>query len=360
MDAQKPLAKRRGAQVHPTNRFERLEVIEDFDHLEFDDEIRRDERVVPTEFYDDVTQGVIAENDSPDLHFRYSVNPYRGCEHGCAYCYARPYHEYLGMNAGLDFETKIMVKRESPRLLREWLARPGWKCEPIMLSGVTDCYQPIERSLGITRACLEVMLEARQPVEIISKSRLILRDKDLLEELARRRLVHVTVAVTTLDFNLAREMEPRAAAPIRRLEVIETLTKVGVPVRLLLAPVIPGLTDSEMPAILAAGAKAGAVSAGYVLLRLPGAVRPVFLDWLERMHPLKRSRVEQMIRETRGGRLSDPRFGSRMRGEGTSAEGLEALFNLFRRKHGLDRSMPRLDIDSFRPPTLSNGQQWLF
>lgn len=355
-----PSPKRRGAHVDPPNRFERIALEPDLEQVERDPDFQTPLRVLPTEFFDDQTRSIVTSNDSPDLYFRYSCNPYRGCEHGCSYCYARPYHEYLGFSAGTDFETKILVKRRAPELFREFLARPDWSPEPIMFSGVTDCYQPIERRLRLTRGCLEVALEANQPIEIITKSSLVLRDQDLLEELARRSLVHVNVAVTTLDADIARAMEPRASSPTERLGAIKRLSKAGVPVRALVAPLVPGLTDSELPSILKAAAERGASSAGYVLLRLPGNVRPVFLDWLSRAIPLRADRVLERIRATRSGELNDPRFGSRMRGKGEFAEQIAEMFRLFAARFGLSGRLPPLDVSRFRPPRRPGGQQWLF
>lgn len=351
-------AKRRGAELDPPNRFERI-------HIEEDADAHRDEedgrlRILPTEVYLDDSKTIVTENDSPDVWFRYSLNPYRGCEHGCTYCYARPTHEQLGWSAGLDFERRILAKPRAPRLLAEFLRRPAYRCEPIVLSGVTDPYQPVERRLGITRRCLELMLECGQPVELVSKSGLILRDLDLFAEMARRRLVAAAVAVTTLDRALQRSMEPRAASPEKRLEVIQKLSEAGVPVRLLLAPWIPGLTDPEIPAILEAAARAGATAASYVLLRLPYAVKEVFFDWLDRTRPNKRPLIESRIREIRGGKLNDPSFATRMKGAGPWAEEYHRLFELFSKRFGLDRPASRLDVEQFRPPRDPTGQLTLF
>lgn len=351
--------KRRGAHIDPPNRFDRLHQEIDYEHLEHDPDAGDPPRI-KTEFLRDESRSVVTENDSPDVRFRYSLNPYRGCEHGCAYCYARPYHELLGYSAGVDFESKILVKEEAPALLRDFLASGRWQCEPIVLSGVTDCYQPAERLFRLTRQCLEVMLEAHQPVEIITKNRLIVRDLDLLSELAARRLVQANISVTTLDDKLARSMEPRTSLPAQRLEGIQRLSAAGVPVRVMVAPIVPGLTDSEIPRILAAAADAGAQDAGYVLLRLPGNVQPVFLDWLQREQPAKQSLVTSRIRSTRTGRMNDATFGSRMRGEGEIADQISALFKLFKRKYGLDQGPPELDCSRFQPPVSSSGQQWLF
>lgn len=330
------LAKRRGAGVNPPNRYERIRLEADPEHGERDSGLR----ILPTEVYADSSRSVVTEVKSPDLRFRFSLNPYRGCEHGCTYCYARPTHEMLGWSAGVDFETKIMAKPEAHRLLREFLRSGKHDGEPITLSGVTDPYQPIERRMKITRGCLEVFLEEGHPVEILTKNRLILRDLDLLEQLAKRRLVHATLAITTLDEPLQHEMEPRASSPLGRLDVMRQLTAIGVPVRVLLAPLIPGLTDSEMPGILKAARLCGATSASYVVLRLPAGVKEVFLDWLERSYPERAARVKARIRELRGGRWNDPRFGTRMTGTGRAAEDIAKLFAIFTNKYGLNRPMP--------------------
>jgi DNA repair photolyase len=338
-------ARGRGAGWNPPNRFEpyRLEVLpEDVDPAE------EGPRRLDTELLVDASRSILAENDSPDVPFRYSLNPYRGCEHGCVYCYARPSHEYLGFSAGLDFESKILVKPEAPKLLDQALRRPGWVPQTVALSGNTDCYQPVERRLELTRRCLEVFLAHRNPVAIITKNGLVTRDLDLLGELARLDLVHVAVSITTLDPELARAMEPRASAPARRLETVEILAAAGIPVGVNVAPVVPGLNDEEIPAILKESARRGARSAAYILLRLPGAVEPLFLDWLERELPDRARRVLHGIREVRGGRLGDPRFGSRMRGEGTMAESLRALFELMCRRHGLNRERRELSTARFR------------
>jgi DNA repair photolyase len=350
----------RAAQIRPPNRFESAHRQDDFEQLEPDDELVADRRAIPTQFLPDDSKTIIRENDSPDVGFRFSINPYRGCEHGCVYCYARPGHETLGMDAGLDFETKILVKHDAARLLRRELARPAWDGEFIAISGVTDCYQPIERKLRLTRSCLEVLLEARQPVGIITKNVLMLRDLDLLAPMAELRLVHVNLSVTTLDGELARTMEPRTATPAAKLRAIAELTAAGVPTRVMVAPIVPGLTDEHVPAVLEAAAAAGAKAAGFVLLRLPFAVLPIFQDWLARNFPLKKDRVEALIRSTRGGRMSDPRWGSRMRGEGPYAEQIARTFKVFAKKYGLDGPLPPLDSSQFRRPIDANGQKSLF
>ncbi|MEX2286889.1 MAG: PA0069 family radical SAM protein [Planctomycetaceae bacterium] len=355
-----PTRKGRGSFISPPNRFETSHHEPDFEHLEHDEEFVDSLGRQKTEFVQDTTQSVVTENDSPDIGFRYSLNPYRGCEHGCAYCYARPSHEYLGYNAGIDFESRILVKTRAPELFAEWLARDRWKPEPIIFSGVTDCYQPAERKFELTRGCLRVALEARQPICIITKNALVLRDLDVLEEMARWNIISVAISVTSLDHALARTLEPRTSPPAARLRAIAQLSAAGVPVRVMVAPVIPGLNDSEIPAILSAASEAGAQSAGFVLLRLPLAVRPVFLEWLRVHEPTRASRVESLIRTTRQGKLNDPNFGSRMRGKGPLAEQIEQTFRVFTHKHGLDKPIPPLETARFRPPRCSRGQLRLF
>ena len=287
-DQPKPNPKGRGSHLHLPNRFEAVRTEPDFEQCEHDEELLAELDHCETEYFADQSQTVVSENNSPDISFRYSLNPYRGCSHGCSYCYARPTHEYLGFNAGLDFETRIMVKHDAAALLRAFLARPKWVPETIVMSGVTDCYQPAERRFGITRQCLEVALEARQAIGIITKNALVLRDLDLLREMASMDLVHVSISVTTLDAELARTMEPRTSTPAARLRAIRELSQAGIPVRVMAAPIIPSLNDREIPAILEAAAKAGAKAASYTLLRLPLTVKPVFLEWLERTQPLAR------------------------------------------------------------------------
>ncbi|MEX0715095.1 MAG: PA0069 family radical SAM protein [Planctomycetaceae bacterium] len=350
----------RGSLLAPPNRFERVRVVPDDDAAVPPDEWEADERGLRTEFFVDASKSIVSENDSPDVGFRYSVNPYRGCEHGCAYCYARPTHEYLGLNAGIDFESKVFVKERAPELFREWLARRKREAEVVVFSGVTDCYQPAERRFRLTRRCLEVALEARQPVAIITKNALVVRDLDVLAKMAESRLVCVSISVTTLDASLARSLEPRTSPPRSRLEAIRKLSAAGVPTRAMLAPIIPGLNDSEIPALLKAVAEAGAETAHYVLLRLPLSVRPVFQEWLARERPEARSRVESRIRSARGGELNDPRFGTRMKGEGPLAEQIARTFHVFARRHGLGEQTTALDASQFRRPTGPAGQGWLF
>ncbi len=361
MTPQNPKFKGRGAPVNPPNRYERTRVEDDWEQLDAaDDELPAGARAVPTEFLPDKSQSLIVENHSPDVPFRFSMNPYRGCEHGCAYCYARPGHETLGMNAGLDFETKVLVKHDAVRLLRQELAKPSWRGDVIALSGVTDCYQPAERRFRLTRGLLEVMLEARQPVGIVTKNALVLRDLDILQPMAEQHLVHVNLSVTTLDSELARTMEPRTATPAARLRAIRDLSAAGVPARVIVAPIIPGLNDHEMPQILTAAKEAGARAAAYVLLRLPLAVAPIFTAWLAEYRPLAKERVEQLIRSTRGGELNDSQFGSRMRGKGPYADGIRRTFQMFTKKLDLDQPLPPLDSSRFRPPRSADGQLSLF
>lgn len=334
----------RGAASNPPNRFEPIS-------LERDADWDPDQDPAPkTRFYRDVSQTIISYNDSPDIPFRASLNPYRGCEHGCSYCYARPTHEYLGFSAGLDFESRIMVKENAPDLLRRELSSPKWKPQELAMSGVTDCYQPIERRLQLTRRCLAVLAEFRNPVSIITKNALVTRDLDLLRELAAHRAVHVNISITTLDSELARKLEPRAASPKGRLAAMETLAKAGVPVGVLVAPVIPALNEPEIPSVLAAAAAAGAGWAYTEVLRLPLAVAPIFEQWLERNYPERKDKVLGRIRSIRGGKLNDPRFGSRMSGQGIFAEQIHQMFEVARRKAGIPEDGPELSIAAFRRP----------
>lgn len=351
---------RHGSEIDPPNRFDRIRAMPDFEQLEWDQEALDARTQRPIEFLSDASRSIISENDSPDIPFRYSVNPYRGCAHGCSYCYARPGHEYLGFNAGLDFETKIVVKHEAPQLFREWLSRRRPPADVVTFSGVTDCYQPAERSFRLTRGCLEVALEARQPVSIITKNALILRDLDLLRDLAAVRLVQVNISITTLDAELARAMEPRTSIPSARLRAISELSQAGVPVRAMIAPIIPGLNDSEIPSLLDAVARAGAIQAAHTLVRLPLTVAPVFLEWLQRTQPLKAARIESQIRQTRGGALNSTRWGRRMGGGGPLAQQIHTLFATFARRHGVDGRLPALDCDAFCPPSLPGRQRSLF
>lgn len=356
----RPNAKGRGAQIKPPNRFDRIQYEDDWEHIELDNDYMQSCRSIKTVYLPDDSQSIVAENDSPDVGFRFSLNPYRGCSHGCVYCYARPTHEYLGLNAGLDFESKVFVKHRAPELFRDWLCRPSWVPEFIAFSGVTDCYQPAERNFQLTRRCIEVALEARQPIGIITKNALVGRDLDLLKQMAAFGVINVSLSITTLDESLARTMEPRTSPPSARLRTIKQLNDAGVAVGVMVAPIIPGLNDSEIPAILQAAANAGAHSASYILLRLPHNVRPVFVDWLDRNLPLKKERIESRIRSTRDGEMNDAEFGRRMRGQGPLADQIKQTFQVFARKYSLDKKPPPLETAHFTPPTCSSGQLRLF
>ncbi|WP_165228242.1 PA0069 family radical SAM protein [Aquisphaera insulae] len=356
-----PLAAGRGARVNPPNRFERTHHELDLSELDSDDDADYIASLgrPPTTFIPDHSRTILCRNDSPDVGFEVSINPYRGCEHGCVYCYARPGHEYLGYSAGLDFETRILVKHDAPELLRRELMKPSYAPKVLALSGVTDAYQPAERRLRLTRRCLEVLAEFRHAVGIVTKNRLVVRDLDLLRELASHGAAGVMLSVTTLDPGLARDLEPRTSPPAARLEAIRSLAAAGVPVGVMVAPVIPGLTDHEMPAILEAAAGAGATIAGYVVLRLPMAVAPLFEDWLERHRPAVKDRVLGRIRALRDGRLNDPRFGSRMRGEGPLAELIHRVFHVACRRHGLNRERWSVSPSAFRRPEGSGAGRQL-
>jgi DNA repair photolyase len=335
----------RGTLLNPSSRFDRLSVEPDPDAPADDESAPR------TEFLRDTSRSLITRNDSPDIPFEYSINPYRGCEHGCAYCYARPYHEYLGLSAGLDFETKIFVKTEAPDLLRKELGKRAWKGDPIGLSGVTDCYQPVERRLQLTRRCLEVMVECRQPVGAITKSALVGRDADLFGELARHRAADVCVTITTLDESLRRALEPRAATSDARLGALARLAEAGVPAGVMVAPVIPGLTDHEIPAILKRAREAGARFAGFTMLRLPHGVGALFDEWLTAHVPDQKEKILGRLRQVRLGCLTDARFGHRMGGDGPIADITAQLFRRASEKHGLATGLGSLSSAAFRPPT---------
>jgi len=348
----------RGTEVNPENRYERIHFEPEVDPDGYVDP--DDTRRVATRLYRDASRTILAENQSPDIPFRYSLNPYRGCEHGCVYCYARPSHEYLGFSAGLDFESRLLVKHDAPELLRQTLRAPRWQPAVIALSGNTDCYQPVERQLQITRRCLEVLAQFRNPTGVITKSALVARDVDLLAELAQHGAAHAFVSITTLDNDLARRLEPRAARPERRLAAVRTLAAAGVPVGVMTAPILPGLNDEEIPRILAAAAAAGARSASWVMARLPAPVDALFEAWLESNFPDRKRRVLHRIRECRDGQISDSQFGRRMRGTGVYAQHIEALFRSAARTHGLAQALPPLRTDAFRRPAQSGDQMTLF
>ncbi len=333
----------RGAAGNPKNRFERIEVEPDPEGSD------AEEPGPKTVYLRDVSRSIVARNDSPDIGFDASINPYRGCSHGCIYCYARPMHEYLGFSAGLDFESKILVKQNAPELLRKELSSSRWEPQVLAISVATDCYQPVERKLRITRRCLEVLAEFRNPVAVVTKNHLVTRDIDLLSELAHYDAAVVMVSLTTLDDDLRRVMEPRTSRPARRLAAIEALAQAGVPVGVVIAPVIPGLNDHEIPALLSEAAEAGAGFAAYTPVRLPYAVAPLFEDWLERHFPERKEKVLNRIRSMRGGKLNDPRFGTRMRGEGIFAEQIGQLFSISCRRAGIgEKRSPKLSTAAFR------------
>lgn len=344
---------RHGSNLDPPNRFDSI-------HLQWDEESQQtlDRREI--EYLTDNSKSIVAENNSPDIPFRYSLNPYRGCVHGCSYCYARPTHEYLGFNAGLDFETRIVVKPNAAELFRRFLSRRSWNCEPIAFSGVTDCYQPVERQLRLTEQCLQVASECNQPVTIVTKNALVTREVDLLASMARRNLVHVNLSITTLDPQLARDMEPRTSIPAARLRAIKTLADADVPVGVMVAPMIPGLNDHETAEILNRAKQAGAIVAGYVLLRLPLTVAPVFEHWLRERRPEQAEKVLGRIEQTRDGRRNDSEFGRRMIGSGKIAEQIRAMFQLFRNQAGLGNRMPEMDCTQFQCPQPNDGQLELF
>jgi DNA repair photolyase len=351
--------KGRGSTSNPSGRFERLAYDDaDLDVVqpdEFDDAGPANPQ---TEFFRDTSASIVARNESPDVGFDASINPYRGCEHGCVYCYARPTHEFLGLSAGLDFETKIFVKEKAPELLRAKLSSPSWKPTPLALSGVTDAYQPIERRLRLTRRVLEVLAEFRNPVIVVTKNHLVTRDVDLLATLAEHRAVSVYVSITTLDAALARTMEPRTSSPDRRLAAITALARAGIPTGVLVAPIVPALTDSEVPRILECAAGAGARYAGRVVLRLPHGVTSIFEEWLAAHYPDRKDKILARVRALRGGKLYRARFGERMGGTGIFAEQIDALFEASRRKYGLSERGPAPSTAAFRRP--GSAQQNLF
>jgi DNA repair photolyase len=346
-DPREPV-KGRGANLNPQNRFEEVSFIPDYEYLEYAEE---DFPSPQTKFYKDATKTILTKNDSPDIPFTFTVNPYRGCEHGCSYCYARPTHEYLGLSGGIDFETKIFVKEKAPELLTERLMAPSWKPEPIIFSGVTDCYQPAERRFRLTRQCLEVLAKFKNPVSIITKNALVTRDLDVFQQLNEFQGIAVMLSVTTLDEKLCGLMEPRTSRPEARLRAIETLAKAGIKVGVNVAPVIPGLTEHEMPKILEAAANAGATSAGYIALRLPWSVLPVFTHWVEQHFPDRKEKILSHIREFRGGELNDSNFGSRMRGQGLYANNLNQMFHIYCKRYGLNQRDFNLNSSEFKRPT---------
>lgn len=334
----------RGSTFNPANRFIPLQYVADPD-------CSPEEAPAPrTQFFVDHSRSIVATNDSPDLGFTHSVNPYRGCEHGCSYCYARPYHEYLGFSAGLDFETKIMVKDDAPGLLRREFASSKWKPTHVSFSGITDSYQPIERSLKITRHCLEVCREFRNPASIVTKNALVVRDIDILADLAAINATCVFLSVTSLDAGLTGILEPRTTRPHGRLAAITKLRDAGIPVGVMAAPMIPGINDHELPAILESARDAGAQFAGFTVVRLPMAVGEVFTEWLQTHYPERKEKVLQRIRDAHAGRLNDTRFKKRMAGDGPLAAAIRNLFHVTTRRLGIDGKPPKLSTEHFRRP----------
>ncbi|HEX6155916.1 MAG TPA: PA0069 family radical SAM protein [Burkholderiales bacterium] len=351
----------RGARSHLQGRFESA-AREPFDDGWTPEE--RETQALRTEVTIEKARSIISRNDSPDVGFSQSINPYRGCEHGCIYCYARPSHSYLELSPGLDFETKLFAKTNAAELLREELAKPGYRPSPIALGANTDCYQPIERKHRITRSILEVLSECDHPVTMVTKSALVERDLDLLAPMAKKNLVKVFVSIGTLDRELARKLEPRAASPQRRLDVLKNLSKNGVPCGVMVAALIPALNDKTMEHVLEAAAEAGAAEAAYVILRLPNELKDLFKEWLAAHYPQRADHVISIVRQMRGGRDNDPRFGSRMTGSGNYAELMEKRFDIACRRfglngHGAGRKRPELDCSLFRAPA-RGGQISLF
>ncbi len=343
----------RGASFNPQNRFEILSV-EDFNFDDWSDPEGQGLKNLSTEYFIDNSKTVIAKNESYDLGFDYSFNPYRGCEHGCIYCYARPSHEFLGFSSGIDFETKIMIKPNAAKLLEKEFQKKNYKPDVIMFSGNTDCYQPIERKSGITREALKICLKYFNPVALITKNALIQRDIDILKEMSALKLVSVSLSITSLDRDLARKMEPRASSPEMRLKTIEELAKNNIPVGVNLAPIIPGLNDKEIPEILKATSETGASFAGYIMLRLPYSVKDLFVEWLKREFPLRANKVISSIKSVRGGKLNSSEWGVRFKGEGELADTIKNLFKISCRKYGLNKRDFNLTRKLFKIPSNDN------
>ena len=345
-----------GEAENPSSRFERLKIGND--PLE-ESSFFKDEDPAPlprTQVFRDFSKSILSTNDSPDIGFEFSINPYRGCEHGCIYCYARPTHEYLGLSAGMDFETKIFAKTDAARLLREKLNSSNWVPKPIFISGITDCYQPLERKLRITRSIVEVLTEFRNPLAFITKNHLVTRDVDLLKSMSEINAVRGFISITSLDPKLIERMEPRTSRPALRLKAIETLAKAGIPMGVMVAPVIPGLTDSEIPQILESARNAGAEWAGYTPVRLPYGVGTLFEAWLSQHFPDRKEKILNRIREIRGGKINDPNFNTRMRGTGLYAEHLRSLFKLYTKKLGMNQISIELSTEHFQRP--GEGKQF--
>ncbi|QEG20775.1 PA0069 family radical SAM protein [Mariniblastus fucicola] len=349
----------RGSSLRIVSRFESVSRVDDEEVIDDPEYMESLGAKVNTEYFEDSSSSVVSENSSPDIPFRYSLNPYRGCSHGCSYCYARPTHEYLGFGPGLDFESRIVIKPNAAQLFRNWLVeghRKGREVDPVMMSGVTDCYQTCEKQFELTRQCLEVARDFRYPVSLITKNALIRRDLDLIEELASMNLVSVAISVTSLDQSLTRIMEPRTSAPAARLDAIRQIAATGCPVMVMVAPIIPGINEQEIPGVLKAAAEAGATRAGYVSLRLPLTVEPVFLDWLLQHFPDRKEKVVERIRTMRDGKMNSSAFGERMTGNGVWADQTRQLMTTFCKRYGLDCGVsygkpterPTLRTDLFR------------
>ena len=346
--------KGRGAQFNPKNKFLKGEYIQE--HAEGIDDWEHEPR--KTEYIYDDSRTLVNEVKSPDVGMMYSANPYQGCEHGCIYCYARNSHEYWGYSAGLDFESRIVVKKNAPRLLRKFFENKNWEPAPISLSGNTDCYQPIERKMKITRQLLQICLEYRNPVGVLSKNALVLRDLDILKELAKLNLVRVFSSVTSLDEDLRRVLEPRTASYKSRLKVVETMAKNGIPTGIMNAPLIPGLNDTHMHDVLKAASEAGALWAGYTVVRLNGAIGPIFHDWLHKAFPDRAEKVWNLISACHEGHVNDSRWGTRMVGDGKFSELIRTQFQLYCRKFGLNETVMEYNTKDFR--RIRNGQLPLF
>ena len=336
--------KGRGAQIKSENKFLKSQYVTD--HIEGLDEPLLENPL--TQIFQENAKKILNRVDSPDLGFGYSMNPYQGCEHGCIYCYARNTHEYYGFSAGLDFESKIIVKKNAARLLEQELLKPNWNAVPIMLSGNTDCYQPQEKKFEIIRSILKVLAQYRHPVSIISKNSLVLRDIDILKDLAADNLVHVYISITTLNEELRRAMEPRTASSIKRLKTVEELAKANIPVGIMNAPIIPGFNQHEIPAILKAASEHGALNAGMTVVRLNGSIGKIFEDWLQKNFPDRYEKVWNQISSMHGGNLNDSQFGRRMRGEGNIADAIHQLFRSSKKKYFTGKSMPAYDLTKFR------------
>jgi DNA repair photolyase len=348
--------KGRGAVSNPDGRFEPQNRVRIDDGWDTNTAEVEEPPPIQTTVSIDATRTIIARNQSPDIPFSQSINPYRGCEHGCIYCYARPTHAYFGLSTGLDFETKLFAKPDAAKLLDAELRKPGYKVSAIALGSNTDPYQPIEREMKITRSVLEILARFEHPFSIVTKSALVVRDLDILVPMAEKRLAKVFISVTTLDRDLARKLEPRAATPPRRLQAIKTLADAGVHVGVMTAPIIPGLTDWEIERLLEAAREAGAAGAGYTIMRLPYEIKDLFAQWLEAHAPGKAKHVLSLVRQVRDGKLNDPEFGSRMRGTGHYAELIARRFRLACVKLGFNRNDWSLDLTRFRPPPAPGDQ----